>query len=438
MHDAGGHVGDPQHILVRLGGQSQHEVELHRAVTAGEGGAAALEQVLQRDILIDDVPQPLRTRLRREGQAGLAALGQTLHQVHGKVIRPQGRQGQADVARITEGLQLIAKRRQGRIVAGGQAGERDLLIARVIAGMDAVIGAQVPAAVADGAVDVPRLTEAAAADAAAEQLQRHAVLHDLSAGHDGPHGKIGLVHIVDDALRNLGGRTAARDDGGHCAVVVVRHIVQAGNIDAVQLGGSPQELLLAPALSAGGAVQLHQLHGDVLPLAQADQVDEIRQRLGVVHGGAAGDHQRRQARAVRRVQGNAGQIQHIEDGGERHLVAHGKGHDIKIGNGITGFQRKQRHIRPPHLLLHVSPGGEDPFTPYAVHVVHDAVEDTHSQIGHPDLVGIGKAEGDTGIHLRLVLLHGVVFAAHIAGGLLHPWQDAFQSLIHGHSPCMYF
>ena len=196
------------------------------------------------------------------------------------------------MALVAERLQLVAQAGQGRVIAGGQAGQRHLLIAGVIAGADAVIGAQVAAAVAHRAVDVARLTEPAAPDTAAEQLQRHPVLHDLRAGNDGLYREIGLVHIVDDALGHLGGRAVQRRDGRHSAVVVVCHVVQAGDVNAVQLGGGAKQLLLAPPLPPGGAVQLHQLHGQILALAQTDKVDEVRHRLGVVHGGAAGDDQR--------------------------------------------------------------------------------------------------------------------------------------------------
>ena len=130
------------------------------------------------------------------------------------------------MAGVAEGLQLVAKGGQGRVVAGGQAGEGDLLIAGVVAGADAVVGAEVAAAIAHRAVDVARLTESAAADAAAEQLQSDAVLDDLGGGHDGIHREIGLVHVVDDALGDHSGGTVPGGDGGHGTVVVVGNVVQ--------------------------------------------------------------------------------------------------------------------------------------------------------------------------------------------------------------------
>ena len=437
MHDPGRQISDAQHVLVGFRGQAQHEIQLHGAVPPGEGRAAGLQQVLLGNVLVDHVPEPLGPGLRGEGQTGFAALGQPLHQAHGEIIRPQTGQREIHVPLLAEGLQLIAQLRQRRIVAGGQAGQGHLLISGVVAGLHAVPGAKLPAAVADGTVDIARLTEAAAPDAAPEQLQHHPVLDDLRGGYNGFCGKEGLVHIPDDALGHHRRSPVPGGDGGHGAVVVIRHIVQAGDVDARQLRGGPKKRLLGPALPPGPAVQLHQLHGDVLPLAQAHQVDEVGDGLGVVHGGAPGDDQRGQGRALRAVNGNVCQVQHIQDGGKGHLIAHGESHDVKIRDGLAGLQGKQGHPRPAHLLLHVAPGGEHPLAPHALHVVHHAVEDPHAQVGHADLIGVREAEGNAGIHLGRVLLHGVVFPAHVAGRLLHPGQDALQSFIHGKFSFMY-
>ena len=236
---------------------------------------------------------------------------------------------------------------------------------------------------------------------------------------------------MDDALCHHGRCAVTGRDGRHGAVVVIGHIVKGRDIDTVQSGSGAEKIGLAPALAAGAAVELHQLHGDVLALAQADQIDEVGQGLGVVHGGAAGDDQRGQAGAVRGVEGDVGQVQHIEDGGKGHLVANGEGHNVIVGDGVAGFQGKKGHFRLTQLGLHVAPGSEHALAPDAGDIVHYAVEDTHTQVGHTDLVGIREAEGDAGVYRRLVLEDGVVFAAHVAGGLLHPGQDAFQSFIHG-------
>jgi len=115
MHDTGCQISNAQHVLIGLRGQAQHEVQLHGVVAPGKGRAAGLKQILLGDIFIDDIPQPLGTGLRGEGQAALAALGQPLHQVHGEVVRPQTGQGQIHMALLTEILQLVAQLGQGRV-----------------------------------------------------------------------------------------------------------------------------------------------------------------------------------------------------------------------------------------------------------------------------------------------------------------------------------
>ena len=66
-HPAG--VGDSQHVGVHLTRESDHEVELHPAVSVLHGGADAMQQVLIREALVHDVSQPLGTRFRSKGQA---------------------------------------------------------------------------------------------------------------------------------------------------------------------------------------------------------------------------------------------------------------------------------------------------------------------------------------------------------------------------------
>ena len=90
---------DAEHILVRLRGQAEHEVELHIVPAALKGNGAGIEDLLLRDILIDGVAQALRTGLRRERQAALAHLLQPQHEIAGKIVRAQRRQREIDLAR---------------------------------------------------------------------------------------------------------------------------------------------------------------------------------------------------------------------------------------------------------------------------------------------------------------------------------------------------
>ncbi len=80
VHDPLGGVGDALDVLHGLGGQTHHEIELHRGVAALKGDAAALFDLLPGDVFVDDVPQPLGAGLGGEGQAALAHPGGLLDQ----------------------------------------------------------------------------------------------------------------------------------------------------------------------------------------------------------------------------------------------------------------------------------------------------------------------------------------------------------------------
>ena len=194
--------------------------------------------------------------------------------------------------------------------------------------------------------------------------------------------------------------------------------------------------MLAPALAPRLTVQLDQLHVHLLTLADKGKIDEVGDGLAVVHRRAARDDERRERCALACVQRNARKVEHVDHRREGHFVADGKGDDVKIADGIEGFERVERDVRLTHLLLHVAPGGKAALAPHALHVVHHAVEDAHTEVRHADLIGIGKAEGDARIDLALVLHHGVEFPADVARGLLHARQDAFKFFIHSVLPCV--
>ena len=434
VHDVRGDVRNAEHVLVRLGRKAEHKVELDRAVAARKRAAAGFEQVLFGQILVDGVAQALRAGLWREGKARLPALLQPLHQRHGEVVGAQRRQRERQVALGAEILQIVAQLDKMRIVGRRERGKRHILIARVLDRFDGIVAQELFRAVTHRAVDITRLTEAAAADAAAEQLERNAVLHDLSRGNDGLCGIVRLVHILNDALEHRFGCALLGGDGLHRAVVVVVDVVKARHIDAAHLRRLHEKLVLAPPLAPRLAVQLDELDVHLLALADDGEVQKVCDGLAVVHRCTARDDERGELRVLGRMQRDARKVKHIQDGGKCHLIADGKGNDVKLIERVEGFERVERDVRLAHLLLHIAPGCVAALAPYALHIVHHAVEDAHAEIRHTDLIGIGKAEGDACVDLALILHDGVEFPADIACRLLHAWQDAFESFIHKKSP----
>src|SRR5665647_653136 len=68
LDDPLGQVGDLQHVLVGLGGQAAHEVQLHVAPAGGEGGSDGVDQVVLADRLVDHSANALGPGLGRERQ----------------------------------------------------------------------------------------------------------------------------------------------------------------------------------------------------------------------------------------------------------------------------------------------------------------------------------------------------------------------------------
>lgn len=192
--------------------------------------------------------------------------------------------------------------------------------------------------------------------------------------------------------------------------------------------------MLAPALAPRLTVQLDELDVHLLTFADEGKIDKVGDRLAVVHRRTARNNERRERRALARVQRNARKVEHIDHRRERHFIADGKGDDVKIADGVERLQRVERNIGPAHLLLHIAPGREAALAPHALDVVHHAVENAHTKVRHTDLIGIGEAEGDARVDLAFILHNGIEFPADITRRLLHAGQNAFQSLIHESSP----
>ena len=251
-------------------------------------------------------------------------------------------------------------------------------------------------------------------------------MDDVGGGDDGLDGEVGLVQVGHDALADVLRRTVGGGDGLDGAVLVVGNFIQAGHVQARHLGGILQKLRPAPAFLLPLPVQVDHLQRHVLPFAQGEDVDEIRQRLPVVHAGAASHDDGVVLAPLVAVEGDVGQVQHIQHVGVGHLVAQGEAHKIELLQAVAALQSVEGDVRLAHLLLHVPPGGEGALAPDAVRFVHGAVEDAQSQVGHANFVSVREAHGEAHVHRGLVLDDLVVFPAGVASGFLYAQQNALS------------
>ena len=143
-----------------------------------------------------------------------------------------------------------------------------------------------------------------------------------------------------------------------------------------------------------------------------------------------GERPRRSAPPDRKAR----QVQHIQYVGIGHLIAQGEADEIKVGDGVAALQAVEGEALGAHLGLHIAPGGKNALAPAPGQIVHHPVQNAHAQVGHTDLIGIREAEGIAHLNGLPVLHYRIIFAARVAGGFLHPWEDAFQASIHAKPP----
>ena len=239
-----------------------------------------------------------------------------------------------------------------------------------------------------------RLAEPAASNAAAEDLQVCPVVDDLRIGDDRLRRIVRLVQIPHNALDHPLRRAVQGFNGLEPSIRAIVMAVKRRHIDAGNLHHFMEKARLVPPFALGLAVEVENLRRHLLPFSQREKVDKVRQRFRVHSADAAGKHQPLQTRAIPAQKRHPGQVQHIENIGIAHLIADAEGDKVEVLHRVAALQGIERNLVLAHGRLHVPPGRKDSLAPHAVHVVHDAIENAHADVGHADFIGVREAEGN--------------------------------------------
>jgi hypothetical protein len=129
LHRAQREIGDGADVVVALGRQADHEVQLDVVPAALVGLARHAEQLLVGDPLVDERPQPGRGRLGGKRQASAADVGDHVCQLDGERVQPQARQRDADPLGRGPLDDMLDHLADVGVVTRRQADERDLLVA---------------------------------------------------------------------------------------------------------------------------------------------------------------------------------------------------------------------------------------------------------------------------------------------------------------------
>ena len=122
---------DALDVVVGLGGQTDHEVELAAAPSRLKRSVDGPEQVVLRHVLVDHVAQALRTRLGREGEATLLLPRDELGHVDAERVEALGRQRDAHTLAVARMVQLDKDIGDLRMVGRRKRGQAHLVISGV-------------------------------------------------------------------------------------------------------------------------------------------------------------------------------------------------------------------------------------------------------------------------------------------------------------------
>ena len=148
------------------------------------------------------------------------------------------------------GNQSINQRLHAGIIRGRKAEHTHLIITGAGQRLGRLLTQNFQRFLTHRAVNYPRLAKTAATVAAAHNLNHGTVMHDLRKRHDLLTREGYAVHILNDALGNLGRRKICHLHLGQAALGIILRLIKFGHINTVKLTGLPQKFITAKALFA--------------------------------------------------------------------------------------------------------------------------------------------------------------------------------------------
>mmetsp|Transcript_13186 Transcript_13186/g.55388 ORF Transcript_13186/g.55388 Transcript_13186/m.55388 type:complete len:998 (-) Transcript_13186:627-3620(-) len=321
-------LGDSEDVRVRLTRQADHEIQLHVSPTPVVRRLHAVQQLVVRQALVDDVPKALRPRLGGKRQASLPGAAEDVRHGVVEAVDALRRQRQGDVLVLQPVLDLQPDAGEREVIRARQRQQRELVVPRVshpaLHGFHHHLRVDVPRRPGEHT----RLAEAAPACAASADLHGQAVVHRADVRHEPDlHQRVGVGDAAADAFRDA---LANREHG---APPSRRRVVKPRDVNPHHLRREPKQRLLSVQLFSLALLQAFaDLGHDVLAVADAHEIAKVSHRFGIGRRRRPADeHQRPRSvvhvpNLVRFVialfprQRHAAQVQHLQDVHRAQLV----------------------------------------------------------------------------------------------------------------------
>ena len=254
-------------------------------------------------------------------------------------VNAQRRQADGNML-LFKGLhQLTNQLCQAGIVAAGQTGQADFLIAGGIFKAESQFHQSFQTPLPYGAIQHARLTKATAPGASPHDFQHNAVMDNLRVRHGNILGVIGRVQIHHNPLVHLSRSfRAIRRKGSNGAVFMVGHIIQRRHVHPLQL----RQLLQAACPGFPGLApcrnDVAQFQHDFFPVANHEGVNDPCKRFRIEGARTSCHDNGILPAAFAAAERNAGQMEHGKDVGVAHLVLQSKAHHIEGIHRMSAFQ----------------------------------------------------------------------------------------------------
>ena len=274
----------------------------------------------------------------------------------------------------------------------------------------------------DRPVDDPGVAEPAAPAAAPKQFQHDPVVDRVAVGHNGMGGEIqGVQILLRPFVHHFRCRGLQRFLPGDGTVRPVGDFIEGRDVDSLDPGHPAQESQPSSRFPFPFPVPVQEGHflDDPFPVPQHAEIQEIRQGFAVEHAASPGTDKRIVQGPVFGQNGDAAQVQHVQDVGIGHFIEQGKAQQVEILQGPGVFQAGEHQSPFPHFGFHVHPGGEGPFRRHPGELVEDFIKDFEAQVAHADFIGIREGQTEGYFRFLFGFDDAAEFHAGITGGLFH-------------------
>ena len=361
------------YIIKRFCRQTEHKVQLDRAVSALKGNLTAFEYSFLGDILVYNVTQTLWACLGSKCKSASSHALYLLYDLVAEFIYTQWRERKVYAFLIGIFGYIVQKPLNITVVACGQWWKRYLVIACGFRKALYLIYYSFLWFFSERTIYKACLTESAASDTASQHLDYRSVVYYLGIRHNKAVRSIDLVKIVYNLLSDFCGGVILRCYRFYRSVLIIAYIIEWRNIDSLNLCRLFKIFLLRAAVLLELFGKLHHLEVYFLAFTEYEQIKEIGYRLCITYAGTAAHYYREQILSVFSKNRHTCKVKHRQDICIAKLILERKADKLKILDGIKAFQTVKRNIVLSHLFFHIGKGHEHTFAPVIRHAVLEGI-----------------------------------------------------------------